>query len=292
MPPLWWIIAATSLLLAAAFGFGAGVMAAPSLHAWRVQRARRSLQKWFRLVLEDLNRARETSQVFLTSAAGCLGPAQWNELEVTRSRLLTTLNQLVNPQSVLAPESGLKEALSLGWLMTPTDTETGLPNGEAFHSSLSILQEGTTSAGCTSALVLVRIDRFAQLKRRVGLAAASQLAERTAALLLRSQRDADYLARLEEDLFGVLLPEVSPMLALNLTEQLRSAVREHRFHVNNGALEVVVTASFGCSILLPGEQVSAVRDRALEALNRSYQTGRNQFHWHNGQICSLVPNQR
>ncbi len=275
------------ILVATIAGFCAGVWFAPWLQERAARRSARRVQRLTALVLGELERAARMGQFLGASTTSPLEPGHWQRLEQVRQQFGDLWQQLASRQStpvsvaatVIEPRP-VKAVLE--WNRTPIEPLTHLPDKAAFDANLKQMLQTATVLGQTCGLMLIRMDKADQLIMRYGPTAAAALQERVADVIVQSARDSDLVCRVSADLFGVLMPGVSPLEGVRIAETFRAAVRDHSFRFEDDGPAVLVTASFGYAACLPTDPPNLVVDRAAEALDKSQSTGRNQLHLHDG----------
>lgn len=92
-------------------------------------------------------------------------------------------------------------------LSTRVDRLTGLPNRDAWTDALEAERARRARYRRPVVVMNVDIDGLKETNRRFGRAAGDELLCGAAGVLRRNLRDADLVARIDEDEFGVLLPE-------------------------------------------------------------------------------------
>ncbi|HEX6852508.1 MAG TPA: diguanylate cyclase [Candidatus Polarisedimenticolaceae bacterium] len=129
------------------------------------------------------------------------------------------------------------------------------------------------------ALLSIEVDGLAELRASQGGPAAEAYLSRLDAALRRSLREMDVLARLEDDTFGVLLPETGGTGAAHVAERLRAlAARVLAKPAEGGerrGIPLKATVSVGLSES-PAEGVVTGRDlhaRAVAARSRAREGG-------------------
>lgn len=272
------------VVTAAVVGFVAGLMCAPWLQELALRRAARRVQSLHALMVTELARVERMCRMFNTAAGGQLSPAAWERLEqakhqfqdawqITAERLAPRDDELAAPRPAAKP-------FRVEWVRDTTAEAAHAVNRPGFDQNLGLLLEETTTHAQPSGLLLVRVDKCDQLQRRFGNAVVERLQQRLGDIVQRAARPDDFVCRVSADLFAVLMPAVSPMSGARVAEAVRNAVRQHPFRPDESGPEVVVTASFGYGVCLPGEPGSLPMDRANEALSKSQSLGRNQLHVH------------
>jgi diguanylate cyclase (GGDEF)-like protein len=287
--PVIWIWAGTTILLAAAIGFVAGLSYA-KFHERRVlHRTRSNFSELFNSVLRALETARGACYILEHFSGSFLTAEQLERLDQGRRNLMDQVTRIIDRQRPPA-ESGAEagppsrpELPQIKWLVTPEDRTSGLPDRTAFESNLEMLLEWARRTQHTSGLLLVKVDKFDGLKERYGLVDAAKLLKRFALVLCRSTRDTDLVCQSSVDTFGILLPATEAAAGEKLAAAMRDVIRGYHFRSDDGGPEVLVTASLGYTVCGPDDNMDFALNRAAEALSRSQRLGRNQLHVHDGQ---------
>ena len=97
-----------------------------------------------------------------------------------------------------------------------------------------------------------------------------------AAVLSKQSRKGDILARMGGEEFMVVMPEITPGLASEIAERVRSATEAPNFTISDDGDAIPITVSIGFAVLQKSETVFAVVRRADEALYASKHGGRNR----------------
>ncbi len=205
-----------------------------------------------------------------------------NRLLKTHDDLLSAFDSIVTPElkASLLPKKETPPP-TLVWQLQPADERTHLPDHSALELNLlNILQH--TSSTQPSSLLLIQIDKFAQLASRYGHPEGDFLLQTLGKLLMGQSREEDLVCHSSDDLFAIIMPGAELTIARNIADQIRHAVRSQRFHLSNGQREILMTASFGLTSLSKTDTPTFALQRASDALRHSQRQGRNQLYWHNG----------
>jgi len=151
------------------------------------------------------------------------------------------------------------------------DPLTGLANRRSFFQEASRLMQ---TSDRPVALLMVDLDHFKSINDQFGHAAGDEILRIFAKTASANLRPSDLVGRLGGEEFAVLLPAASQEGAWFVAERLRSAFATAAGTVNG--LSIEATASVGMSILDPGQDMSALLDRADQALYRAKASGRNR----------------
>ena len=109
--------------------------------------------------------------------------------------------------------------------MALTDELTQLPNRRAFAEEVGRGLNRARRAGSPFALAMLDIDHFKQVNDRFGHDAGDQVLRDVAAVMRRSLREGDLVARLGGEEFGIFLPDVGAEAAVQRLDRLLSSIR-------------------------------------------------------------------
>jgi len=129
-------------------------------------------------------------------------------------------------------------------------------------------------------VTILDLDRFKKLNDTYGHAIGDAVLVSIAALLRRTLRETDTVARLGGEEFVVLLPHTAVLEAIPLLERLRIEIENHEVPTDSGIVRV--TASFGVTGTRIEELTSAselLREADL-ALYRAKEDGRNRVNFY------------
>ena len=124
-------------------------------------------------------------------------------------------------------------------------------------------------------LMVCDVDHFKKINDTYGHKAGDRALVAIVKTIQFHLRETDFLARIGDKEFAVLLAETSAEDAKTVAEKLRMSVEESEFFYQGNP--VPITISGGFSQFQPGDTVEAVHQRANLALNRAKHDGRNQF---------------
>ncbi len=158
-----------------------------------------------------------------------------------------------------------------------TDGLTGLLNRRAFEEALIRQLELATAGEIELSLLLIDLDFFKSMNDEFGHLAGDTVLRRVSAVLRRSVRSGDALARFGGDEFAVLLCSDEPGQGKAVAER----VRQNLIHMRGLPGGRKVTASLGAAEALPGDTPLLLLERADRALYHSKDLGRNRLtHFH------------
>jgi diguanylate cyclase (GGDEF)-like protein len=154
-----------------------------------------------------------------------------------------------------------------------TDPLTGLPNRRYFDEFATLLAGGRR-AGDSVAVLMIDIDKFKGLNDTYGHPVGDKVLRSVAEAITTAVRDQDVPARIGGEEFAVLLRNPGPLVAIEVGERVRHAVRE----LDLTALGVpAVSVSVGvANAETADEPIQAVLDRADQALIRAKRAGRDR----------------
>lgn len=172
--------------------------------------------------------------------------------------------------AMLAAQRAAEEALQMRD-MAYLDALTGIANRRRLVEELSH-QSTRTGPAHPVAVVYFDLDRFKQVNDRLGHAVGDEVLCRVATLAASLVRRDDVVGRLGGEEFVVVAPGSSYESGLRLAERLRAALPAEV----GGDLGVSVTASFGVTMLQPGETASSVLDRVDGLMYEAKAAGRDR----------------
>ena len=123
------------------------------------------------------------------------------------------------------------------------------------------------------AVVLLDVDRFAEVNAAHGTAGGDAVLREVALRMRLRVRRADSLGRADGDAFLAVLPHGDDVAATTFAEALRRRVAGRPIVV--GGSELTITLSAGVAVMRPGEDIDgdALLDRAERALARTREAG-------------------
>lgn len=162
------------------------------------------------------------------------------------------------------------------------DAETGVGNERAFGRGLVREVARARRLGQPLSLLFIKVDNLEDLCVSYGEAACRFLLRRLAQRVASCLRETDYLSRLENDRFGVLLPACSEPFAHDIGERLCNEIRD--FAIDDGRGGVLYT-TFSIGVVcwdpanLPAESgerlVGLLETEAASALAKTVSRGGN-----------------
>lgn len=157
-----------------------------------------------------------------------------------------------------------------------TDSLTGIPNRKSFDTVLS--KEIATAQDKKSGLCLVMadIDHFKQFNDLHGHTFGDQVIKLVASTLAKGVEKNAIAARYGGEEFSVILPATDIADAVNLANDLRTAIATKRLIERSTKKDVGrITMSFGVTVYAHPEGSTAFINRADQALYSAKKAGRN-----------------
>lgn len=156
------------------------------------------------------------------------------------------------------------------------DSLTGLLNRRSFRSELDQYVSFSARYGGQGAVMIIDIDGLKEVNDTLGHHTGDVLIRQIAEIMRERVRETDIVARLSGDEFAVLMPQTDTAGALQLGEDLRSAVSEGTApapDANNVTVSVGITM-FGGKREAGSETVLIAADQAMY---RAKEQGANQY---------------
>ena len=173
--------------------------------------------------------------------------------------------------------TALKQQVKEIYSQAIKDPLTSLLNRRGFDQAAAELIKARTDGlqGCT--IAMIDIDRFKRINDTFGHLTGDQVLRAVAHVLETTVTPKDIAARVGGEEFVLLLPDTSLPAAIDLAEQLRSAVTRVRLK-RNGSTDFgdQVTISLGVASAEPGDSIAVLMDRADKALFAAKDGGRNR----------------
>jgi len=150
-------------------------------------------------------------------------------------------------QVIIRPEQDSVELQEKIKEMSQQDLLTGLNNRQYYMEHLHTAKELAINDHTPSAVLYLSIDSFQKIKTDLGIADAD-LMLRDLAHLLDENTDKTYsLARLSDDVFGIISPSKNSEEALEQATIYRKIIEDHLFEVEGKTLQI--TLSIGVTLI-------------------------------------------
>ena len=151
------------------------------------------------------------------------------------------------------------------------DPLTGAGNRRGMNTEVEIAIATSSRAGKLLGLIIFDLDHFKRVNDQHGHDAGDDVLVQVANVVRSIVRKNDRFFRLGGEEFALLVCDSSRGELHDIAEKLRLAI-QHQVHCGGSA----VTASFGASILRPGESTRSWQTRADAAMYRAKHEGRNR----------------
>lgn len=212
------------------------------------------------------------------------GSERWTEihrraLHLNEQWLIITIGRDITERR--HAEEALQRALEQLEQLALHDPLTGLANRRKFAERFEYDMAHAVRARTPLSLLMVDVDHFKVINDRYGHLAGDTCLKVLAALLARSVRAVDLVARFGGEEFAVLLPQTSVTQSLVAAERMRSAVQAQPVGIGEGAPPLAVTVSVGAATTTATAAgatptLEEILARADEAVYRAKRAGRNQ----------------
>lgn len=156
-----------------------------------------------------------------------------------------------------------------------TDPLTGLPNRRAFEAAFAALDRAA-AAGPLGCVAMFDLDHFKSINDTHGHAAGDDVLKAFAAILARSVRGHDLVARLGGEEFVAVLVGASADQAQAVCERIRRALASAMLSAPDGA-PLHSTVSVGLSEIHPAASLETTLMAADHALYEAKHQGRNRL---------------
>lgn len=153
---------------------------------------------------------------------------------------------------------------------------TGLPTRQTFLSIADGEIARVRQQGLPLSLLCLDIDNLRQVNNRWGHAAGDRLLRDLVQLLRHSLRPQDYLARLGDGEFALLLVDMGSQEALALAERLRQAVSQIPGAHSQSEFSLHISGGLTC-LAASDHGIDSLLNRADRALSLAKGNGRNQI---------------
>ena len=155
------------------------------------------------------------------------------------------------------------------------DPLTGLPNRALFLDRLEHARARSLRDGGTQAVLFLDVDRFKVINDSLGHRTGDQVLQTVASRLVGVLRPSDTVARFGGDEFTVLLEQVVD--AAEAAQTAERILRALQIPMEAGDRDVVITASIGIAIALPGNAPGDLLAAADIAMYQAKSQGKNRY---------------
>jgi diguanylate cyclase (GGDEF)-like protein/PAS domain S-box-containing protein len=158
--------------------------------------------------------------------------------------------------------------------LAQVDALTGLANRRAIDRRWDELSAGVTPEHAFG-VILLDIDHFKRFNDQYGHAMGDDVLRIVSQTLIENLRRVDLAGRWGGEEFLVLLPDADEALLVRVAERLRTMIARSAVMGPGGPLSV--TASFGVTLVAPGDTRESVMARVDALLYRSKGAGRHRI---------------
>jgi len=217
----------------------------------------------------------------LAADPATLGPVN---LLTTMSQANEKLQSKLDAAEVTLAEQA--EELTSYLSQARTDALTDLPNRRAFDDELSRRHAEFLRKGTPLCVLLIDIDHFKRFNDKHGHLAGDFVLQGVGGVLQDSLRGMDMVARFGGEELAMVLPDTECKDAFLPAERSRKAVEDGEFEYEG--MKLSVTVSCGLAQAMPDEPLSALLNRADQALYAAKAAGRNRGYYHDGETCRSI----
>jgi diguanylate cyclase len=153
------------------------------------------------------------------------------------------------------------------------DPLTGVANRKSFDERFAQEIARRAQGGASLVMLLWDIDSFKVVNDSYGHRAGDRVLQAVAGSFKTVLRAGDFVARIGGEEFAMLLSGIGLSEAVNIANEVRTAVEGLRFHFRGAP--VLVTVSCGVTELNPDDSPEVAFDRADAALYRAKNGGKN-----------------
>ena len=157
------------------------------------------------------------------------------------------------------------------------DVLTNLINRREFEHRLTHIVNDAIINDKSHSLCYMDLDQFKAVNDSCGHAAGDELLKQLSVIINTKVRETDTFARLGGDEFGLLLASCPIKKAVSLTEEIRKAIENFRFHWDNKTFKVGVSIGI-VNINKHSGTVKEIQSAADTACYIAKQRGRNRVH--------------
>lgn len=163
-----------------------------------------------------------------------------------------------------------------------TDSLTGLANRRAFDDEIARRFAEWERKGTPFSLLILDVDHFKKFNDTHGHQAGDEVLRKVGSAIMQCAREMDLACRYGGEEFAVIMPATEGSDGGALAERVRRTVEAMSVLFEGKSLSV--TASLGLAAVQGEDDVATLVKRADEALYASKDAGRNNSHYHTGEV--------
>lgn len=208
-----------------------------------------------------------------------------NDIQVIKSMLGALLTETAQRESATAAMQSSLESMSAEMKKlraevarlnseSTTDPLTKVNNRHAFDLDIEQVMSAAKSEGHALTLIVLDIDDFTEFNRKFGKVIADKVLRFVATLFKKNIKGGDLIARLENDEFGILLPETDYKGALAVAENVRERLAKQTLSDSAAKMQLgTITVSVGVSSYRNEDYAEDMLIRAKQCLNEAKVSG-------------------
>ena len=205
-------------------------------------------------------------------------PEKLAELRLEEAlRLLEDLQSALPARGEYATFAQLQHLIDGLCGLSLRDGLTGIANLAHFRAMLERELDRVSRTGEVATLLLLGVDQLKRVKDRFGLVAGERVLRGVARKLAKWLRPMDFVARVQDEVFGAILPATLAQHGRKVGDRLRRKIAKMEIDLA-GASRSQVTVSIGGAAVLPWRKTSAgeLMRLAERQLYIARETGRNR----------------
>lgn len=169
----------------------------------------------------------------------------------------------------------LKSTLEAQRMEALRDALTELPNRAAYDDCIEAEFSRWRRHGRPLSLAIIDVDHFKAVNDNLGHLRGDKVLKLVAREISRRVRNEDFVARYGGEEFIVIMPETDLHAAHAAMEKVRASIEACPFNFNQK--RIPITASFGISAFVEGDEIVTCFERADQALYKAKGNGRNRI---------------
>ncbi|POB09995.1 hypothetical protein CO251_12335 [Sulfobacillus sp. hq2] len=155
--------------------------------------------------------------------------------------------------------------------LSEVDSLTGIYNRRMFDRALQAILHEHALGRRRPVLIMFDLDNFKQLNDALGHHTGDRVLREVVRIIRSNLRSSDIFARYGGEEFTIIIPDTSLDAAYQLAERLRTATRQHDFHIGTA-----VTISLGLTALEREDTPETAIHRADAALYQAKRLGKDR----------------
>lgn len=221
IPPMFWVASLSGILCAVVLGFFCGYYYSNTEDSRALEKAGKQIQKLVDLASLRLTQANQVCTELEKVTSGTLPEKDRDllgRLQASISEKLTGFLQKHETTKKSVSEPPPEEMEPIEWEFETIDPVTLLPCADSMDNNLTQMIERSQKSMRTCGALLCKIDKYDNLKSRVGENTIEHFRKKFSSLLIRSVTEMDLVCQMDESTFLILLPKdiaSNPLNCLN-----------------------------------------------------------------------------